>query len=235
MPYLEIVVLLSLLVLLHELGHLGAAKAMGIPIAAFSVGLGPRLWSFRRGGTEYSLRLLPLGGFVLPDAESFEDFQAIPLRRRLAYFLGGPLANLAVALPLFALLNGAPRGASFLSLLFAPFGQVAKLIGQFVTSLPHLFAHPESLSGVVGIVVMGGRAASGGHTLEVAIELTVSLAVLNLLPIPVLDGGQVVMSCLEKVFPRAARLRLPATVLGAVLLAAAMVLFNVRDVVRYWG
>ena len=43
------------------------------------------------------------------------------------------------------------------------------------------------------------------------------------------------LSCLEKVFPRAVRLRVPATILGAVLLATAMVVFNVRDVFRYWG
>ena len=44
--------MVSLLILLHELGHFLAAKRMGIPIARFSVGLGPKLWGFKMGKTE---------------------------------------------------------------------------------------------------------------------------------------------------------------------------------------
>lgn len=64
--------------------------------------------------------------------------------------------------------------------------------------------------------------------------LSLSLAVLNLLPIPVLDGGQITLACLEEAFPRLARARGPLTVLGMVFLAALTVYANVQDVVRYW-
>lgn len=98
-----------------------------------------------------------------------------------------------------------------------------------------LVAEPAALSGVVGIVVEGGRLAAAGMALELAVSLSISLAVMNLLPIPVLDGGQVVLSCLEEAFPRAVRLRPAATVLGVLLLAGVMVYANVQDALRYWG
>jgi regulator of sigma E protease len=231
MSYLETIVLLGLLILIHEAGHLAAAKLAGIPVAGFSVGFGPKLWSRRWGRTEYALRALPLGGYVLPAVEDPEEFRAFALSRRLLYFLGGPLANLAAALPLFALLNGTrgPLGA----LLLAPFEQVAGACRQLLSFIPGLFVHPQGLTGVIGIMREGGQAAATGHLLELALSLTISLAVLNLLPIPVLDGGQILLGVLEEIFPRLVRLRVPLTLMGMVLLVGVMVYANVQDV-RHW-
>src|SRR5206468_9948963 len=66
MSYLAVFAVLSLLIVVHEAGHLLAARLVGIPIASFSVGLGPKLWSRRWGRVEYVLRALPLCGFVVP-------------------------------------------------------------------------------------------------------------------------------------------------------------------------
>jgi regulator of sigma E protease len=235
MGYLEALALLGLLILIHEAGHLAAGRLAGIPIAEFAVGFGPRLWSWRRGSTEYSLRALPLGGFVLPALADDAELRTFALRRRLAFFLGGPLANLLAAVPLFAALNWAHGRISFQDLAIAPFGQVVRACGQFLSFLPTLVTAPESLSGVVGIVVEGNRLAQTGLMLELAISLSISLAVLNLLPIPVLDGGQIVLSSLEEAFPRLVRFRTALTVTGAFLLAGLMVYANARDIVRYWG
>jgi len=212
MSYLGVLVLVSLMIVIHEAGHLLAARWMGIPIAGFSVGFGPKLWSRRWGRVEYSLRWFPLGGFVVPATDEVE-FSSIPLRKRLVYFLGGPLANLAAALPLLAVLIATEKGLSIYQLFVAP-------------------SQSNSMMGVVGTVVEGGRAGAG-MGLYVAISLSLSMAVLNLLPIPILDGGQIVMSCLEEAFPRFSRLRVPLTQLGLVFLAAVMVYANARDAVRY--
>lgn len=235
MSYLGMFALLSLLIVIHELGHLIAARLVGIPVAGFSVGFGPKLWARRWGQVEYALRALPLGGFVAPAITDEEELRAIPLRKRLVFYLGGPLANLVAALPLFAVLNGTTRGLSFQQLVVAPFFQVAAACWHLLEVIPKLFVRPESLSGVIGIVVEGGRLARTGMALDIAISLSISLAVLNLLPIPVLDGGQITMACLEKAFPRFERLRVPLTVLGLVALATLMIYTNVHDVVRLWG
>jgi regulator of sigma E protease len=234
MSYLAVLAVLSLLIVVHEAGHLLAARLVGIPIASFSVGLGPKLWSRRWGRVEYVLRALPLGGFVVPAIEDSE-LRIVPLGRRLVFFLGGPLANLAAALPLFALLNAMRHGLSLFYLFVAPFQQTAAGCRQMLILIMEIFARPESLSGIVGIVVEGGRAAQSGMILELTLSLTLSLALLNLLPIPVLDGGQIVMGCLEEMFPRLVRLRVPLTLVGMVLLAALMIYLNLRDAVHYLG
>lgn len=55
---------LCLSVALHELGHMLPAKAFGVRVPRYFIGFGPTLWSFHRGGTEYGVKGIPLGGFV---------------------------------------------------------------------------------------------------------------------------------------------------------------------------
>lgn len=58
------IVVFGLLVLVHEYGHYYFAKRAGILVREFSIGMGPKLWWTRKNGTTYTLRLLPLGGYV---------------------------------------------------------------------------------------------------------------------------------------------------------------------------
>jgi len=87
MSYLLVFFTISLIITLHELGHLLAAKRMGIPIARFSVGFGRKLWGFKIGKTEYWLSLFPCGGYVLPALEDEEAFAKIPLKSRIVFSL----------------------------------------------------------------------------------------------------------------------------------------------------
>lgn len=57
------VLVFGTVVLVHEAGHFFAARRCGIHVEEFSIGFGPALWSTVRGGTRYSVRLLPLGGY----------------------------------------------------------------------------------------------------------------------------------------------------------------------------
>lgn len=57
-------ILLSILVLIHELGHFIVARKLGIKVEEFGFGFPPKLWSFKKGETEYSINWLPIGGFV---------------------------------------------------------------------------------------------------------------------------------------------------------------------------
>lgn len=58
------IIVLGVLIFVHELGHFAAAKSVGIDVPRFSIGLGPKMIGFRRGGTEYVLSWIPLGGYV---------------------------------------------------------------------------------------------------------------------------------------------------------------------------
>ena len=59
-----VIIVLGVLVFVHELGHFVTAKWTGMKATQFFIGFGPRLWSFRKGETEYGVRALPLGAFV---------------------------------------------------------------------------------------------------------------------------------------------------------------------------
>ncbi len=67
------IVILLVLVLVHEFGHFFAAKKFGIRVDEFGFGFPPRLFSFKKGETEYSFNLLPIGGFVKIFGENFDE------------------------------------------------------------------------------------------------------------------------------------------------------------------
>lgn len=98
--------ILGVLVLVHELGHFLVAKWLGVRVISFSIGMGPRVVGFRRGGTDYRISALPLGGYVrmagdTPEAEertgATDEFLSKPWWARALITAAGPLANLAFA------------------------------------------------------------------------------------------------------------------------------------------
>src|SRR5688572_22372040 len=96
MSYLAVVFVIGLLVAIHECGHLLAAKWCGIPIERFSVGFGPKVFGFRRGGTSYWLSAVPIGGYVLPALDESAS-RRLPLGKNVLFALGGPVANVVTA------------------------------------------------------------------------------------------------------------------------------------------
>ena len=97
------------LIILHEAGHMWAARALGMRVERFSVGFGPVLWSTVKGGTEYAVSALPLGGYVkiagmaASEEISPDDRTAYcnqPAWRRVLVLTAGPGANYVVAVVL---------------------------------------------------------------------------------------------------------------------------------------
>ena len=224
MSYLLIFCTVSLLILLHELGHFLAAKWIGIPIARFSVGLGPKMWGFKIGETEYCLSLIPCGGYVMPSLKDEEPFDKIPLPSRILFLLGGPAANILGAFLCLSLMNIVKLGFSLNSVIYLPLEQICQMALQIGTAIPLLFSQPENLSGIVGIVAAGGAhvGLSFVKLLQFSVLLNVNLAVFNLLPILPLDGGKIVMGLLRKIYQPLRRLEIPLTIGGWVLLAGLM-------------
>ncbi len=102
-----------LLIVLHELGHFAAAKAVGMRVERFSLFFPPTLFSVRRGETEYGIGAIPLGGYVKITGMSPEEISGLePEVARRAYYnqapwkrivviLAGPGVNLLIAFGLF--------------------------------------------------------------------------------------------------------------------------------------
>ncbi|ALV05998.1 RIP metalloprotease RseP [Roseateles depolymerans] len=110
---LAFVVTLGVLIIFHEWGHYRMARACGVKVLRFSLGFGPVLGRWKRGadGTEFVLSLLPLGGYVrllddrfdaVPPDRLHESLNQKSLWQRSAIVLAGPMANLVLAVLLFA-------------------------------------------------------------------------------------------------------------------------------------
>jgi len=235
--YVLIVLLVAFLILVHELGHLFAALWVKIPLARFSIGFGPALWKRERKGIEYRVSVIPLGGYVLPRIEKIEDYFRVPVGRRLVFSLGGPLFNLLLPLPLFAIYNTLTQGPSLEGIFVAPFLQTWGMLVSILASIPQLFSNAGALSGPIGVVTAGGKYVgfSASKALSFGAFLSLNFAVFNLLPVPVLDGGKIVLALLEKIHPKATRAFIPATVAGLVLLLGLFAWVTVADVVRMAG
>ncbi|MEO6686056.1 MAG: site-2 protease family protein, partial [Dyadobacter sp.] len=125
MEYLEYLIMagqlilgLSILVGLHEWGHMYAAKTFGMRVEKYFIGFPPKVWSIQKGETEYGIGAIPLGGFVKisgmidesMDTEAMNkdpqpwEFRSKPAWQRLIVMLGGIIVNVIVGVFIFIVL-----------------------------------------------------------------------------------------------------------------------------------
>jgi membrane-associated protease RseP (regulator of RpoE activity) len=114
---IAIVVGLILTIMLHEFGHFIMAKRAGMKVTEFFVGFGPRIWSFRRGETEYGVKAIPAGGYVriigmnnLEEVDPEDEpraYRNASTKNKLLTILAGVTVNLLIAyVLLFAITVG---------------------------------------------------------------------------------------------------------------------------------
>jgi len=150
----------GLLIFVHEFGHFIIAKMVGIRVEEFSIGMGPKAFSSQRGETLYSVRILPIGGYVKMTGESGieeEDvltandpkrFNNKTVGQRAAVVIAGPLMNFLLAILLFAL---------FFSFVGIPTPDISTKIGDIVADSPAEKAGLKSGDRIVNI---------NGHNIE---------------------------------------------------------------------
>ncbi|MBE3069559.1 MAG: RIP metalloprotease RseP, partial [Planctomycetes bacterium] len=144
---IEIAVALGLIIFVHELGHFLAAKGFGVWVRRFAIGFGPPIVAWTRGRTEYSLRCIPLGGFVEPmgdepDSEGGDDPKALwrlPAWQKSVIFAAGVVMNVIMAIILFTV-------ASMVGIM-AP----APLVGEVAEGSPAAQAGIQPMDRIVEI------------------------------------------------------------------------------------
>ncbi|WP_101697923.1 M50 family metallopeptidase [Clostridium minihomine] len=103
--------LFGLIIFVHEFGHFFTAKLSGIRVNEFAIGMGPQLFSFQKGETKYSLRLLPIGGYCAMEGEdeSSDDERAFgrkPVWKRIIVVCAGAVMNILMGIVLMMILLG---------------------------------------------------------------------------------------------------------------------------------
>jgi len=183
-------------VAVHEAAHALAASRAGGRVKEVGIGFGPILIRMHAGSLPVSVRAFPLGGYAHIDVDE------VPPHRRIPLLLAGPLANIALGIPLLLALRRHP---------VVDLGDFDRRVG---------------LTGAIGTFTALFRAteAGPGAVGRLAGAINVGLGVMNLMPVYPLDGGHVVNSFLEargaSPSARAVFTRLTAVVFALIVLRA---------------
>ena len=106
---IKIIILLGVLILIHEAGHMLVAKKCKVKVNEFSIGFGPVIWKKQGKETKYTIRLIPLGGFCSMEGEDEKSdeegsFSKASIPKRLAIVVAGAAVNIVFGLLIFFIL-----------------------------------------------------------------------------------------------------------------------------------
>lgn len=109
MYFVLAILIFGILIAIHELGHFMAAKACGVRVNEFAIGMGPAIWKKQKGETLYALRVLPIGGYCAMEGEDDDSddprsFNSQSRWKRLIILVAGSAMNFLFGLVLVALI-----------------------------------------------------------------------------------------------------------------------------------
>ena len=199
---IKIIVILGFLVLIHEAGHFLVARLCKIKVNEFAIGFGPLIWSKETKQTKYSIRLIPLGGYVnmLGEEERSEEegsFSKASIPKKIAIVAAGGLVNIAFAVILYVILIAIVTGN-----IGEAVSSSGDLIMAMVESIKLLFTggvSVDNLMGPIGISEVVAQTSSIIDFLYIMALISMSLGVTNLLPFPPLDGGKILIYIIEAI------------------------------------
>ena len=199
---IKIVIILGFLVLIHETGHFLVARLCKIKVNEFAIGFGPLIWSKETEKTKYSLRLIPLGGYVnmLGEEERSEEegsFSEASIPKRIAIVAAGGLVNIIFAILLFIVLATIITGSFTMAI-----SSTGNFIMSMVESIKLLFTGGvtvDNLVGPIGISEVVAQTSSLIDFFYIMALVSMSLGVTNLLPFPPLDGGKILIYIIEAI------------------------------------
>lgn len=211
--FFAFLIVFTAVIVVHEFGHYLAAIKLGVKVREFSIGFpfSPRIATlFRHRETEFTVRLLPLGGFVSFSSNDDADsprFLKTGRWKRAIISAAGPAFNIAFAFlilaPAFFFGKGLPVYDSLAlsaSSIIDGFSGLLNIVVSFITGAGSI----NQLSGPIGIAHIAGKAAKTGFfdLLYFTGLLSLSLGIFNLLPLPALDGGHLVILLIESIKKR---------------------------------
>jgi regulator of sigma E protease len=245
-------IVISVLVTVHEFGHYIVARICGVGVKSFALGFPPTLWQKKVGKTVYKINAIPLGGYVSLVGEA-DDTEAVKWSKteslenkywyqKLMILSAGIVMNFILAIVLLTALALYYKGFSGISAGYTMYIDIVnETIHGLYQFISQIFTRGglDSVSGPVGIANILGQASQSGidKIIFLTSVLSINLGLLNLIPFPALDGGQMLVVIIETIIRR----KLPNIVvngLNMIGFAALMVLSIVvswKDIAKLIG
>ncbi len=234
---LKIIFLLGFLIFIHEGGHFLVAKFCKIKVNEFAIGFGPTIWKKQGKETKYAIRLIPLGGFVSMEGEDEESenensFSKASIPKRIAIVAAGAVTNIVFGLVTYFIL---------IVVVYKNFGIGFEACGEFITSifesLKMLFTGNvgvKDLTGPIGISQAVSNTTTFTNYIYIISVISVSLGVTNLLPVPALDGGKILILIIEAIRrkPLKKETEVQIQLIGFSILIALSLIVTYNDILR---
>lgn len=246
---IKIIFLLGFLVIIHEGGHFIVAKLCKVKVNEFSIGFGKAIWKKQGKETLYSIRIVPLGGYVQMEGESegSQDeraFTNVSIAKRIAIVSAGAIVNILFGILTYFLLVAVaglqfadPVKDTILNRIYYAGINTGKFILSIFESIKLLFTNGisiDQMTGPVGISQIVIQASGIANYIYILAAISVSLGVTNLLPIPALDGGKIVLLIIEAIRRKKISTETEAkiTLIGFSILICLSIYITYHDVIK---
>lgn len=248
---IKIIFLLGFLILIHEGGHFCVAKLCKVKVREFSIGFGKVIWQKQGKETKYSIRIMPLGGFCDMEGEAEESdaegsFSKASVWKRMAIVVAGATVNIVFGIIVYFILVSTvglqfadPARDTVLNRIYYGAKGTGEFILSIFDSIKMLFTGDlvtDQMVGIVGISDIVVKTSGIANYIYLLAVISVSLGVTNLLPIPALDGGKLLILLIEVVRRKPMKLETEAKIqlIGFSILLALSLFVTYNDIMRIW-
>ena len=247
---IKLIILLGLLITMHEGGHFIVAKLCNVKVNEFAIGFGPVIWKKQGTETKYALRLIPIGGFVSMEGENEKSnnkraFSNVSIPKRLAIVVAGASVNILFGIIVYFILMsssgyyvlGIQGEDTFINHIMVGINETSKFLSEIGDSLKQIFTGHIQISQMTGPVGIGGvisKTTGIQDFLYLLSVISVSLGVTNLLPIPALDGGKVLILIIEAIRKKPMKQEIEAYIqlAGFAILIMLSIYVTINDISR---
>lgn len=227
-------------------GHFVVAKICNVKVNEFSIGFGKEIWHKQGKETKYAIRLIPLGGFVSMEgeeerSENSKSFSKASIPKRIAIVSAGAIVNIIFAIIVYFILTlivGTKiNDSTFMDRIINGGNLTKEFIISIADSLKQLFTGKvglDQMMGPVGISEMISKTSGIFEFFEMMSLISLSLGVTNLLPIPALDGGKILILIIESIRrkPMKQQTEINIQLLGFSILIGLSIYVTYNDILR---
>ena len=246
---IKIIFLLGFLIFIHEGGHFIVAKLCKVKVNEFSIGFGKTIWSKQGKETKYAIRMIQLGGFCAMEGEDEESdaegsFSKASVGKRISIVVAGAAVNIIFGILVYFILMSTvglrfedPARDTFLNRIYYGGKATGEFMLALIDSIKILFTggfEVDQMVGIVGISEVVVATTGIANYIYLIAVISISLGITNLLPIPALDGGKILLLLIEAIRRKPLKMETEAKIqlLGFSILIAITLLVTYNDIVR---